>query len=335
MAPQHVSRVQASQAIRRDAGKIGLLLLIMLLAGYGLMIFLGLAWGWIQQVQWLLTGKPPSSLPVDPSSPTVQALFSILPVIFSEVLVLSLARPLLGTRLSGLFRKQQTTAELTLLGAGACLGAGLIALLFSSLYFNIIYFFQSQLPVLPSTETEVTAQPLAMILTMGYTCLVAPVLEEIIFRGYVLQTLRKYGAPFAVLMTSLCFSLVHMNWVQMAPPFFIGLILCFVALRAHSLWPCILCHMANNIVAVLLDYLPSGFSPFQFLPLLYTLGGLLLLGFFIRRQLPPMAAQFRPAGAYESTTLECLGVALSAPSIVVALVLYGISLLLPLVMQLT
>lgn len=335
MALQRVWRVPSSQTIRRDAGKIGLLLLIMLLAGYGLMLFLGLAWGWMQQFQWLLTGKPPSSLPVDTSSSTVQALCSILPVVFSEALVLSLARPLLGTRLSGLFRKQQTTAELTLLGAGTCLGAGVIALLFSSLYFNVIYFFQSQLPVLPSIEAEVTTEPLTMILTIGYICLVAPVLEEIIFRGYLLQTLRKYGAPFAVLMTSLCFSLVHMNLVQMAPPFFIGLILCFVALRGQSLWPCILCHMANNIVAVLLDYLPSGFSPFMFLPLLYTLGGPLLLGFFIRRQLPPMAVQFRPAGAYESTTLERLGAALSAPSIVVALVLYGISLLLSLVMQLT
>ena len=85
------------------------------------------------------------------------------------------------------------------------------------------------------------------------TILMAPVIEEPFFRGYLLTALlKKMGsAPMAVCLASLIFMSVH---VLMGPGILIyvflwSLIPSYLYLRTGSLYPAMLMHALNNIFA--------------------------------------------------------------------------------------
>jgi len=95
---------------------------------------------------------------------------------------------------------------------------------------------------------------------------IAPVAEEIIFRGYLLGKLRKHVAMWiAVLITSLLFAAVHLSWNVGIDVFALSLVLCVLRITTKSLWPSILLHMLKNGVAFYFLFI----NPF----LLTTLGG--------------------------------------------------------------
>lgn len=57
-------------------------------------------------------------------------------------------------------------------------------------------------------------------------CIIAPVTEEILMRGFVLGGLKDtYGATAALLISSLLFALLHFNMVQTLSAFVCGIIL--------------------------------------------------------------------------------------------------------------
>lgn len=90
--------------------------------------------------------------------------------------------------------------------------------------------------------------------------LLAPVCEELIFRGAVLHTLKKaFPTAFSVLFTAFLFGLVHFNLIQSSYAFILGIILCLVCLRFDSLWASIAAHVIFNVLGGYLDL--SRFSP--------------------------------------------------------------------------
>lgn len=80
-----------------------------------------------------------------------------------------------------------------------------------------------------------------------YSCLAAPVIEEIVFRGVVLRGLERYGRGFALLISSVFFGLFHGNIIQSPYAFVVGLVLGYVTLEYHICWA-MLMHMINNLV---------------------------------------------------------------------------------------
>jgi len=80
--------------------------------------------------------------------------------------------------------------------------------------------------------------------------IVAPVAEEILFRGYLLGKLRKYIPVWAsILVTSLLFGLVHFSWNVGVDVFALSIILCLLRIQTGRLWPSILLHMIKNGIA--------------------------------------------------------------------------------------
>jgi membrane protease YdiL (CAAX protease family) len=83
-------------------------------------------------------------------------------------------------------------------------------------------------------------------------CVVAPVCEELFFRGYLFAALRRRGLVPAAAITGLAFGLAH---VASAPIGFIvplavlGVVLCLVYERTGSLYPCMALHALNNSIA--------------------------------------------------------------------------------------
>jgi len=92
--------------------------------------------------------------------------------------------------------------------------------------------------------------PIDLILTVA---VIGPICEEIIFRGVILEgLLKKYDTTKAILFSSLIFSVIHLQPLQVISTFFIGLILGWIYVKTQSLWVCIGIHIINNLVAVLM-----------------------------------------------------------------------------------
>lgn len=85
---------------------------------------------------------------------------------------------------------------------------------------------------------------------------VAPVVEELIFRGLILHGLRKnYHAFTAVFFSALLFALFHLNPWQFPATFVLGLLLGWIVIRTNSLILAILGHAINNgLVLITITY---------------------------------------------------------------------------------
>lgn len=92
-----------------------------------------------------------------------------------------------------------------------------------------------------------------------YAGILAPVTEEILFRGLVQRTMLPFGKKFAILVSALTFGLFHGNLIQTPYAFAVGLVLGYVAAEYNILWAIVL-HVINNLV--LGDLLYRVLSPF-------------------------------------------------------------------------
>jgi hypothetical protein len=86
-------------------------------------------------------------------------------------------------------------------------------------------------------------------------CILAPVCEELVFRGAVLRSLLAWRPRLRwpmIGVSALLFAAIHVNPAQMPHAFIIGLLLGWLYERTRSVAPGIAFHWANNTVAYLL-----------------------------------------------------------------------------------
>lgn len=85
---------------------------------------------------------------------------------------------------------------------------------------------------------------LASIVTV---CILAPVLEEMLFRGLILRSfLNQYSRARAILGSAILFGFAHMNIYQFVVALVLGTIFGWLYERTRSLWPGILLHAVYN-----------------------------------------------------------------------------------------
>lgn len=86
--------------------------------------------------------------------------------------------------------------------------------------------------------------------------IMAPVIEELIFRGVIMHGLmRNYSKFTAVFVSALMFALWHLNPWQFPATFILGLVLGILMLRTRNIYLCILGHAINNgLVLVSIQY---------------------------------------------------------------------------------
>jgi uncharacterized protein len=77
--------------------------------------------------------------------------------------------------------------------------------------------------------------------------LLAPLAEEVAFRGYVLSALRTHLRPgAAIAASSVLFAAMHLDPVRLPAVLFLGAVLGWLAWRSGSLWPAVAAHAVNN-----------------------------------------------------------------------------------------
>lgn len=102
-------------------------------------------------------------------------------------------------------------------------------------------------------QSPLNDDPLVLILYGITVCVLPPFVEEIMFRGVILQSLRRYGDGFAVVVSALLFGLYHGNFIQLVFAFLCGLVMGLTVVRTNSLLPSMLIHFINNAVSFTLQ----------------------------------------------------------------------------------
>ena len=100
---------------------------------------------------------------------------------------------------------------------------------------------------------------LDLLRTVAAAVVIAPVLEEALFRGVILQGLaRQRGPRAAALWTATFFAFFHFyNPWQIVPTFFLGLLLAWVVMTTGSLWPSIVLHATFNGLSLAVFAIPA------------------------------------------------------------------------------
>lgn len=110
---------------------------------------------------------------------------------------------------------------------------------------------------------EVVIEPLLLLMpdvpdTIGRgsfaiitTVMIAPLMEEFLCRGIVLESLRaKYGVIMAWIASSLFFALIHGHVTAGVNALVIGSIIGYIYLRSNSLFGAVILHAMNNMLAI-------------------------------------------------------------------------------------
>ena len=81
--------------------------------------------------------------------------------------------------------------------------------------------------------------------------LLAPFVEELVFRGVLLNGfLNRYSPAKSILITSLLFSILHLNSMQLIIAFLLGLLTGWYFYKTRNLLSCILIHSFSNLVGI-------------------------------------------------------------------------------------
>jgi len=115
-------------------------------------------------------------------------------------------------------------------------------------------WLQEQMPELPNIVEE----EFDMILRNRYgyfvVGLMAPLAEEIVFRGAILRALLRWNSKpwVAIIISAILFSAAHMNPAQIPHTLLVGILLGWLYYRTDSIVPGVVYHWVNNTVAYVL-----------------------------------------------------------------------------------
>lgn len=141
-------------------------------------------------------------------------------------------------------------ASVTVPSMFIALGASVIGYVASIMLSSLLAVFGLQ-PVM--SDISFPEEPAAAFFFLLNLTILAPIAEEIVFRGVIMNLLRRFGDCFALLLSSLLFAAVHMNLVQIPNAFIMGLVIGYFSLCTGSLWTGVCIHMLNNALVMLLN----------------------------------------------------------------------------------
>jgi len=179
---------------------------------------------------------------------------------FSNLLILGMALwiisrvndPMLPARFAPLSRKN------ALIGVAAGIGAVIVS---SAIEYLSDHYLHTNLAQDSNTTMVLPHRVDQLALGILTVAILAPLTEEVYFRGIVLGWMRRHwGMVWAIGLSSLVFGVMHLKWltpggtggmVATAELVAMGVLLALVAVRTGSLWTSIITHAVNNFCAAL------------------------------------------------------------------------------------
>lgn len=126
--------------------------------------------------------------------------------------------------------------------------------------------------MLPSSALE-------FVVLFLFSCVAAPVMEEVLFRGLIIHWLKRFGDGMAIFGSALIFALFHGNLSQFFYTFAIGCIFGYIYLKTGTVKYSIYLHMLMNFFGGILPPLAVKFPLVAMVYSIVTIG-LVIWGFF-------------------------------------------------------
>lgn len=124
-----------------------------------------------------------------------------------------------------------------------------------NLVYSIIVYLYGITPPKTDVYTQLMGHvtPLTFLLNVLLAGVMAPMIEETLFRGIVFGGLKSYfGKWTAAVLSAVLFSGLHFQLIGFFPRFVLGIILVHLYDKYKSLYPAMVFHAVNNIVAAVL-----------------------------------------------------------------------------------
>lgn len=117
-----------------------------------------------------------------------------------------------------------------------------------------------------------------IILQIVVLVVIAPIVEEFLFRGYVFtETKRMFSLAASVIINGLLFGLFHMNLLQGINTFFLAIVLSLIYYYRANITDNIIVHFTNNAIAVVTSFIPQYASAIGIVLIICIFLGLYLL----------------------------------------------------------
>ena len=121
----------------------------------------------------------------------------------------------------------------------------------SFIYVAIIDLIGAEILSPPDIPSDIIFPGPVAVLTFQALAVVTPVVEEVFFRGFVFAGLApRLGVGWAMVVSSVVFSVFHLDVGVFIPIFVTGLLLAWLYHRTGSLWPGVLAHGGQNALAL-------------------------------------------------------------------------------------
>lgn len=136
------------------------------------------------------------------------------------------------------------------------IGVALAARLFTGLWGLVLQALGINLPGSNIDPTSLLPSGLVgVVFTVLTACVLAPLAEEMVFRGVLLPAFaRRWGDTVGIVVSSAAFAAVHVYPFAMVPIFALAWILARLFLRSRTLWLPILAHSLFNTIGVVAVY---------------------------------------------------------------------------------
>ncbi len=117
------------------------------------------------------------------------------------------------------------------------------------------------LPDYASAVNSVLGSALNGVMGILAGVIMAPLAEEIAVRGLILRRAEKsFGLVGCMIISAVMFALFHLNLIQSVYVIPMGLFWGYIGYKYKSVIPCIICHLINNLVAIIISYWADGLN---------------------------------------------------------------------------
>lgn len=100
--------------------------------------------------------------------------------------------------------------------------------------------------------------------------------EELFFRGGLLSGLEGWGQTSAILISALCFAMIHGTTANFLGPLTGGLLFGYMTVITGSVWPAVFGHCFNNVFYLVVSYLFKRYAAFGIWPYFVMLAAAVL-----------------------------------------------------------
>ena len=141
-----------------------------------------------------------------------------------------------------------------------CVVLGVATLFLLSGVLNYFQLFVEKLGFTSSQLPYKLDSPTDYLISLISLAVIPAVCEELVFRGVIVNSLKHKGQLFAIIFSSIMFSLFHFSPSQLIYPICFGLILAIVYLRTNNILFPILLHFINNALTLSIQYFSGSSS---------------------------------------------------------------------------